>query len=187
MFNLGRAREKLLTPSGSYRDLPPRCLADRRDALNELLHSKLWIELRVAIYAYANDCWLLSATSGISEAGEPVRLSYDASNNDLGNEILDLLLRCYAHPVASSDGSLEHWAVFRASGAKSGRSFERASTYVSIRTMNSGIVINANRRQPPSELYVGQTLSITPDPEELGRAVKKVVDTVRLLDSQGAL
>ena len=49
------------------------------------------------------------------------------------------------------------------------------------------MVIEASRWQPMSDLYVGQTVSLTPDPEALGRAVRKAVATVRLLDSLGAL
>ena len=150
-----------------------------------LRHSQR-VELRVALYAYGEDCFLISATSGITEAGAPIKLPFTTNDSDLGHAVYDLLLQCYAHPKDTADGSLSNWAVFGASGAKTGKSFETKSTYVVVKTFNMAIIVEASRRSPPSEVYVGRQLSITSDPAKLGAAVKKLVVTLRLLESQDA-
>ncbi|WP_037247225.1 hypothetical protein [Rhodoferax saidenbachensis] len=160
---------------------------DRRETLNEMLRHWQQIELRVAIYAYGEECFLISATTGTAEAGAPIKLQFTAADSDLGHAIYDLLLQCYAHPKDAADGSLKNWAVFAASGAKTGKAFESKCTYVTAKTINTAIVVEAIRRSPPSDTYVGQQLSITGAPAVLGSAVKKLVATLRLLDSQDAL
>lgn len=182
-----QSQQKLLPASGRYRDLEPRSLIDRREALNSLLRFSHRVELRVAIYAYGEDCYLISATTGITESGTPIKLPYATTDLDLGHAAFDLFLKCYAHATNTADASLAGWAVFGASGARSGKSFEAKSTYVTVRTSNMAIVVEASRRLPPSDIYVGSQLSITCDPAALGSAIKKLVSTLRLLDSQDAL
>jgi hypothetical protein len=186
-FRLSRSR--VLPPSGRYAALPPRCLADRRDAINKMLRLAQPLELRVAVYFYGQHCILASATTGISEAGQPVKLPPDAADEDLGLAILDLLLRCHSEePADARESKLSDWAVFVASGAKSGRVFEERCTYVSVRTANLALVIEASRRSPPSPIYVGQELSITPDaPSTLGAAVRRAVAALRLLEAHDAV
>lgn len=177
---------KLLPAPGRYRDLEPRSISDRRDLLNELLRYSSRIELRVALYAYNEDCYLISATTSIAEAGSPIKLPITASDSELGYAIFDLLLQCYAYPV-TADGLLENWAVFVASGEKVGKSFRKKSTYVSVKTVNSAIIVEASRCFPPSSIYVGEQLSIGCDPDKLGGVVKHLVKTLRFLVSQNAL
>lgn len=187
MFDVSAPKKELLPSPGRYRDLEPRSLMDRRESLNEMLRYRQQIELRVALYAYGEDCFLISATTGIAEAGAPVKLQFTAADSDLGHAIYDLLLQCYAHPNDVADGSLKNWAVFAASGAKTGKAFESKCTYVTVKTINTAIVLEAVRRSPPSDIYVGQQLSITGDPAFLGSAVKKLVATLRILDSQDVI
>jgi hypothetical protein len=160
---------------------------DRREALNQMLRYSQRVELRVAIYAYGQECFLISATTGITEAGDPIKLPFVASDSDLGHAIYDQLLECYAHFIDTADASLKNWAVFVASGAKTGKAFESRCTYVTVETVNTALVIEASRRSPPSATYVGRQHSITCDPEILGATVKKLVSTLRLLDSRDAL
>ena len=63
--------------------------------------------------------------------------------------------------------------MFRASGAKTGKSFEEKSTYVSVKTRNLAIVIEGTRRRPRSDIYVGSL--VTRDPAKLGGAVKNLL------------
>lgn len=177
---------KLLPAPGRYRDLEPRSIHDRRELLNGLLRHSPRIELRVALYACGEDCYLISATTSIAEAGTPIKLPIAASDSELGYAIFDLLLQCYAHRV-TADGLLENWAVFVASGEKVGKSFRKKSTYVSVKTANSAIIVEASRCFPPSSIYVGEQLSIGCDPDKLGSVVKNLVRTLRFLDSQDAL
>lgn len=187
IFGISKPRKQLLPSPGRYRDLEPRSLVDRRDALNQMLRHSQRIELRVAIYAYGNECFLISATTGITEAGEPVKLSFSATDSDLGHAVYDQLLGCYAHFKDMANSSLKDWAAFTASGAKTGKAFESKSTYVTVETIHMALIIEAKRRSPPSDTYVGQRLSITCDPAVLGATVKKLVSSLRLLDSQDAL
>lgn len=177
---------KLLPAPGRYRDLEPRSIHDRRELLNELLRCSPRIELRVALYAYGEDCYLISATTSIAEAGPPIKLPVTVSDSELGYAIFDLLLQCYAHPV-TADGLLENWAVFVASGEKVGKSFRKKSTYVSVATANSAIIVEASRCFPPSNTYVGEQLSIGCAPDKLGSVIKYLVKTLRFLDVQNAL
>jgi len=176
---------KLLPAPGRYRDLEPRSIHDRRELLNELFRLT-HIELRVALYAYGEDCYLISATTSIAEAGAPIKLPVTVSDSELGYAIFDLLLQSYAHPV-TGDGLLENWAVFVASGEKTGKSFQKKSTYVSVNTANSAIIVEASWGFPPSNIYVGEQLSIGCDADKLGSVVKQLVRTLRFLDSQNAL
>ncbi len=187
MFGISQPKKKLLPSSGRYRDVEPRSLIDRRETLNQMLRHVQPVELRVAIYAYGEKCFLISATTGINEAGEPIKLAFTATDSDLGHAIYDQLLECYAHFVDPADGSLRNWAVFAASGAKTGKAFESECIYVTVETINTALVVEASKRFPPSDNYVGRQHSITCDPATLGSTVKKLVSTLRLLDSQDAL
>jgi hypothetical protein len=187
MFGLGKPKKETIAAPARYRDLQPRCLIDRRSTLNDALSYKQTVELRVAVYAYAEEAFLVSATTGICEAGPPRKLAFSDDNEALGHAILDALLECYAHPKPSPDSTLKEWSVFAASGAKTGKAFESRCTYISVRTVNTAMIVEASRRSPPSDLYVGQGVPITCDPEDLGRSVRRVVIALRLLDSQDVL
>lgn len=179
----------LVPAPGRYADLPPRCVSDRRDALREAFrHHVLPVELRAVVYAYAEHRYLVSATTGISEAGEPVNLPFDASDEQLGAAVLDQLLQCYSHPQSPPTGRLEDWPVFVASGAKSGREFESKCTYVTVSTFGgSALIVEAKRRQPPSPLYVGRQLGMVGDPGTLGHAVRDAVHALRFLDAHDVI
>jgi hypothetical protein len=179
---------KLLPPSGRSNELPPRALIDRREALRALRPQVVPIELRVVLYAVADQFLILCTTTGIQEAGEPRKLPSDVSHEVLGTAILDALLECEAYePPPMRGPKLSDWAAFVVSQSKTVRAFEEASTYVTVLTVNSGIVIEASRRQPQSETYIGRQLSISSDPAKLGASVCSAISTLRFLDLRDAL
>lgn len=63
-------------------------------------------ELRVAIYAYGEDCYLISATTSITESGTPTKMPYATSDQELGHAVLDQFLQCDAHDEDTTDASL---------------------------------------------------------------------------------
>jgi hypothetical protein len=182
---------RLLPCSGKYSALPPRALHDRRDALNRLLKYKHQVEFRVAVYFYGDQAILATTTTGAYETGQPVKLPTDVTDEKLGVAIYDLMLECYSHePRVRRQGdivTLSDWVVYVASGAKTGRRFEEQSTYVSVRTVNSAIIVEASRFKPPSRTYVGQELNFAEEPAVLGASVRSVVRTLRFLDAHDAL
>ena len=178
----------LLPSPGRYADLPPRCLMDRREALRDLRRPAIPLQLRATVYAFGADSFIVCATTSIAETGDVIRLPASVSNEALGLAALDQLLQCCAHPMPNlTEVKATTWPAFIASGAKTVRAFEQASTSVSIETAGMGIAVEGRRHAPRSQMYVGRTQPITGDPEELGEAVRAVVTTVRLLDSQDAL
>jgi hypothetical protein len=179
---------KLLSPSGRSAELPARALIDRREALRVLHPQVVPIELRVVLYAVADQFLILCTTTGIQEAGKPQKLPSDISHEALGTAIRDALLECEAYEPSPMRGpKLSDWAAFVVSQAKTVRAFEEASTYVTVRTVNLGIVIEASRRQPQSETYIVRKLSIASDPATLGAAARSAISALRFLDLHDAL
>ena len=180
--------DRILPAPGRYADLPPRCLMDRRQALQELRRPAQPLQLRAQIYAFGTESLLVCATTSISEAGEVAKLAASVSDEALGLAVLDQLLQCCAHPMPNMrEAKATTWPAFIASGAKTVRAFEHASTSVSVETAGMGLKVEGRRHAPPSETYVGRLRSITGNPLELGAAVREVIKIVRLLDSQDAL
>jgi len=172
----------------NHREITPRDFLDRRDAVNAKLRASRQIELRVALYAFAEESFIACATTGFSESGSPVKLSFSVSDEDLGQTVRELLLQTYVHPAPShTDAKLADWPAYVASGAKSGRVFEEKSTYVSIETVNTAVRVHASRRKPPSAVYIGQDHSLAVSSEELGASIRNLVSIVRRLDSENAL
>lgn len=172
----------------NHRELTPRTFLERRDAINAKLRANRQIELRMALYAFAEESFNACATTGFSEAGNPVKLPFSVSDEDLGQAVRELLLNTYLHPAPShTDAKLADWPAYVASGARSGRVFEEKSTYLAIETVNSALRIHASRRKPPSAVYIGQDHSLAVGSEELGASVRNLVSIVRRLDSENAL
>jgi hypothetical protein len=169
-------------------ELTPRTFLDRREEIASKLRATRPVELRVAIYAFKEEALIFCATTGISEAGDPVKLPFTASNEDIGRTARELLLQTYVHPAPShTEAKLSDWPAYVASGAKSGRVFEEGSTYLEIATVNTALNLRASRRKPSSAVYVGQSHSLTVDSDELGASIRNLVSIVRLLDSQDAI
>jgi hypothetical protein len=178
----------LLPSPGHYVDLPPRCLIDRREALQKLRKPGEPLQLRAQLYAFGTDSFVVCATTSISEAGEVVKLPWSASDEALGLAVLDQLLRCCSQPMPNlREVKASTWPAFVASGAKTVRAFEQSATSVSVKTAGTALTIEGCRYAPPSETYIGRTRPITGDPTELGAAIRQVTATVRLLDAENAL
>ncbi|MBX3628175.1 MAG: hypothetical protein KF892_24405 [Rhizobacter sp.] len=169
-------------------ELTPRDFLDYRDAINARLKATRQIELRVAVYAYAQEAYIVSATTGFSEAGAPVKVPFAGADEELGRTVRKLLLQTHMHPAPSHrEAKLSDWAAYVLSGAKTGRAFEEKSVYLSVDTRNTALCIRAQQRRPPSPIYVGHDHSFNVDSEELGKSIQNLVSIVRLLASQGAL
>jgi hypothetical protein len=172
----------------NQRGLVPRDFLDRRDAINAKLRASRQVELRVALYVFAEESFIGCATTGFSEAGAPVKLPFAVSDENLGQVVRELLLQTYLHPAPShTEAKLSEWPAFVVSGAKSGRAFEEKSTYVSVETVNTALRVHATRRKPASAVYVGQDHSLAVASEELGASIRNLVSIVRRLDAENAI
>jgi len=142
----------------------------------------------MVLYAYSSKQMILCSTTGISEAGEPVSLPFDVANEELGAIALAKLLETDLNPAPLySEHGLAHWRAYSVSGAKTGRSFEESSVYVSIQTVNTALRVEAGPRKSVSGLYVGRTHSLTVDPEELGASIRSLLSAIELLGRHDAL
>ncbi|MDP5240886.1 hypothetical protein Q9Q94_15195 [Uliginosibacterium sp. 31-16] len=170
-------------------DFPtPRDLIDRRDQINQERNSKLQLELKVALYAYAEKYLIVSSTTGIAESGEPMVLSFDVDDEELGTVVLNKLVDCYRAPAPSyREHKLSDWRAFALSGAKTGRAFESSSIYISVETVNTALRVEACPRTPMSGIFVGKLHSVAASPEEIGSTIRAVIASIKLLGDHNAL
>lgn len=78
-----------------HREITPRHYLDRREEIKSKLGAPRQMELRVALYAFREEAFIACATTGIREAGPPVKLAYAVANEDLGQAVRELLLQTY--------------------------------------------------------------------------------------------
>jgi hypothetical protein len=150
-------------------------------------------ELQATVYCYAARCFLVSSIrcppgTGLSlETGDPSVLPFDATNADLGRAVCEHLLRHDPREVPNlRDHKLTDWPVYKASRAKSGKSFESQSSRVGVATINLIIRLEAApvRSADPNLCVKG---SSNPVHEELGAAIRKVLNASDALREAGIL
>ncbi|MDJ0760915.1 MAG: hypothetical protein QNJ19_16090 [Woeseiaceae bacterium] len=144
-------------------------------------------ELCAAIYLYDDSVFILSAIAGHTEAGEAVVLDVDVSDEALGETLCDKLIEYEpndrrerpSHPVRD-------WAVFRASGARSGRGFEERSFYGYVRTINTAIRIDVTpRKTNHPEIRASCSLSNGQSHSSIGAAVRRAFEASKILRQAG--
>ena len=158
-----------------------REIADTRKRLNS--------ELRACLYLYDDSRFIICAIADSSEHGEPSVLDIGISDEELGKTVCDKLLEYSPrNPSRHAEHSLSNWEAYIASGAKTGKAFERKSYYVYIQTINTAISIEArprvtNERNLSAHYWASSgNLHI-----EVGAAIRKAISAAQLLRQAGAL
>ena len=160
-------------PEGSWVEI-----ADQKKRLNA--------ELRARAYFYEKKGYIVSAVSGSVETGEPTILPPDVGNSDLGCCVCDRLLEFSPRSPNLRDMKLTDWPAYRASGAKSVKSFEAASWMITVDTINTAIMVTARPRLSlHSEISVQG--SANPRHEDVGAAVRKTLKAAMVLRANGVI
>ncbi|UCH47403.1 MAG: hypothetical protein JSU95_15190 [Betaproteobacteria bacterium] len=149
---------------------------------------RLRCELRASIYRY-KDKFILCSIAGNTEYGEPLLLGTDISDDKLGLALCDQLLQYKAKEDRDCPkSSLSNWRAFKASGAKSVRSFEENAMFVYVRTINTAINIEAAPRVAnEQELVALCSISNGRNHAEVGATVRKAIRAAEVLRDAGML
>jgi len=150
----------------------------------------LGFELLAHVYRYADSKFIVTSNmsergSAIWETGEPTVLPIDVADRELGRVVCAHLLGHVAgQPSNLRDHKLTDWAVYRASGAKSGKDFRSKSWLVSVETLNHALDIEA---VPVFDVYDGIRVKggARPEHEELGAVIRKVFAGAEALRKAG--
>ena len=140
-------------------------------------------ELRAAMYLYNDSVFIVSAIAGNTEYGEPEILDVDVSDEALGEAVCDQLLQFRVNELADPPSHLlQDWAVFRVSGARSGRAFNEASFYGFVQTINTSIRVDVSPRQSNHpELAVSAYFPNGWSHQAMGASIRRAFDGVRTL------
>ncbi|MZR62650.1 hypothetical protein [Alcanivorax sp. DP30] len=176
--------ENLFRKKRRMRVLPDQSTREITDA-----KARLGTELRAALYLYNEDKFIVCSIAGISEFGDPVVLDANATDEALGLALCDKLL---AFRMKNDQGlsklKLDDWSAYKASGAKTGKAFEKKCIYVYVRTVNSAINIEAAPRiSNEKELKALCSISNGRKHSEIGAAVRKAIGAATLLRNAGML
>lgn len=146
-------------------------------------------ELRASVYFYSNARFIVCCIADITEYGEPIVLDADVPDERLGLAVCDQLLNYETRNKRHhSKSTLDDWAAYKASGAKSGRSFEDNCTFVYVTTVNTAIVIEAAPRVTNAqELAARCSIPNGRTHDEIGAAVRKAIKASRVLRDAGML
>lgn len=158
---------------------------------NELIDAKEHVgsELQAAVYLYNDEKFIICSIAGISEYGEPAILNAAASDESLGLSLCDRLLQFQRSAERDiSKDTLNDWAAFKASGAKTAKAFEQKSIYVYVTTMNSAIRIEAGPRVTnDGSIKALCSISNGRDHSEIGAAIRKAIEATKALRNVGML
>jgi hypothetical protein len=145
-------------------------------------------ELRASIYRY-KDKFILCSVAGNTEYGEPLVLATDASDEQLGLALCDQLLQYTTKGNRDRPkSSLSDWEAYKASGAKSARSFEENAMFVYVTTVNTAINIQAAPRVSNEQELVAQcSISNGRTHAEMGATVRKAIKAAEVLRDAGML
>jgi hypothetical protein len=166
----------------------PRVLSNRstREIMDTM--ERIGRELRAALYFYNERLFIASAITGVTEAGSPVVLTVDDTDDALGLAICDKLLEFDRHSPRGREAKLADWQSFTVSGAKTGKYFEANSIYFTIKTVNTAICLEARPRVSlRPEFHAGAQLSVGAEHERLGAAVRRLILAVKALRQASVL
>lgn len=170
-------------------DQSKRALPDH--SVREIVDTKKRIgsELRVALYFFEEQKFIVSAKCSIVECGEPTVLDSSVSDEILGLTVCDKLLEYSPKNTRGLSGyTSKDWAAYKVSGAKTAKYFERKSTYISITTMNSAIQIEASPRiSNVPELKALCSISNGWSHAAIGEAVRRAISASKVLRDAGVL
>ncbi len=151
--------------------------------------SRIGGELRAALYLFEEKKLIVSAISGIVESGEPVVLDAGVEDEIIGLTVCDKLLEYSPRNQQDlSKYTSDDWAVYKVSGAKTLKYFERESTYVAIGTLNSAIQIEASPRiSNHPELKALCSISNGLSHAAIGEAIRRAINASRVLRDASVL
>jgi hypothetical protein len=163
-------------------DISRRVVAERSGREIADLRAHFGHEIRTTIYFYNNESVLavpLTGTPGNMQAEllAPLVEEEPVSDERLGFIALQSLLSYRSEPAPSlRDWKIKDWATFKASGAKSVKAFNLASTAVSLETLFGGIRIEAGPLVPNDSVFAVRAWApISVAHSELGQLLRKVV------------
>lgn len=173
---------RLLHKSSRSRALPERSAREIADA-----RKRARMELAASLYFYNDEKFIVCAIADIREHGEPTVLDRDVPDDVLGLAVCDKLI-AYTPRHKPSGHKLDDWPAYRASGAKSGKAFEQASTFVYVSTINTAIRIAASPRVTNDDtLRAVCTVASTQMHVDIGAAVRKAIAASATLREAGLL
>lgn len=173
---------RLLQRSMPSRVLPERSAREIADA-----RKRARGELSASLYYYNDEVFIVCGIAESAEYGEPNVLDRDIADAALGLAVCDALL-AYTPRRKSAGRSLDDWAAYRMSGARSARAFEQASTYVYITTVETAIRIDAAPRVTNEKsLHAVCTVASTQMHIDIGSAVRKAIAASAALRDAGLL
>lgn len=146
-------------------------------------------ELRASVYLYRNTKFIICCVADIAEYGEPIVLGADVPDEQLGVAVCDQLLNYKSRSkTRPSKWTLDDWAAYKASGAKSGRAFEADCMFAYITTVNTAILIDAAPRVS-NERDLAARCSIPNGyiHAQIGAAVRKAIRAAGVLRDAGML
>lgn len=176
--------QRFFNSSKTERALPDQSTRELIDA-----KERVGAELRATLYLYNDEKFIICSVAGISEYGEPAIFDTAVSDQSLGLSLCDKLLQFQRSAGRDiSKDTLNDWAAFKASGAKSAKAFEQKSIYVYVTTMNSAIRIEAAPRVTNEEnLKALCSISNGRDHSEIGAAIRKAIEASKVLRNVGML
>lgn len=159
---------------------------------------RLGEDLRVHVYRYDSKTFLITSMmradqGALTEDGTPTVLLVDSSNEDLGRAICEHLLAYKVlDRIASPNTKLTDWPIFKASGAKSVKSFEAKCLYASIVATPFSIDIETH---PYRRLTDGFCIkngfciksSVQPVHEDVGAMLRRTMRGVDALRERGLI
>jgi hypothetical protein len=174
----------------------PALDADIQDAPGSSLHAikrkraATGCELMAHIYRYAESRFIVTSImwvpgSVILEIGEPSVLPIDVADADLGRTVCEHLVAHEARePGDLRDRKTTDWAAYRASRARSVKSFESKSWQVTVATVNLVLSVDAYPvRSPHAQIYVRGF--VEPLHEELGATIRRTLLAAEVLRQAG--
>lgn len=105
-------------------------------------------ELAARAHYYNDSLFIISSIAGNYEAGQPSVLDKQVSDSELGKTFCDHLLKFQLRsPEDAWRGKETDWPAFRVSGARSVKGFETRSYLISVRTINTAVVVSVSPRE----------------------------------------
>ncbi len=144
-------------------------------------------ELKARVYLYDDAKLIVTSCSGIAESGTPTVFPLDVGNSELGLCICDHLLSFTPEsPNNMRDRKMTDWPAYKASGAKSVRSFQEKTWLMSVSTINLVIRMEAG---PINSLWpeIEAQGICNPVHEKMGEIVQRTFRGAKAMREQGII
>ena len=135
------------------------------------------------LYEY-EEKFLVCSVAGIAETESLTVLERTVEDGQLGIVVLKHLAEFDAEMGDMGSRKASDWAAFRASGAKSIKSFERVLWQVDLAVMNSAVLVWASPRLSLDEDISAYVAANRHLPEMVGSAIRKAIAAAKVLSDQ---